>query len=395
MDSFFNYVVWAPNPELFSLFFIKIRWYGLFFALGFILALQIMYLIFKKEGKPGKDVEALAIYLIIAAIIGARLGHVFFFEPRLYFADPIKILMIWEGGLAGFGAAIGVIIAVLIYRNYHININFRKFKIRKKKREGQSYFWIVDRIVIVTALIACLIRVGNLMNSEFIGKPTASDWGFIFAWEAKEQLLSDNLVTTVKVQKPENITEDNVADEQTLASLVFEAEFVTGEYKFKEENVRSYIEDNLEKNLNFHTDLRYLEISGDHPISYQLSKQGNPYVATIKVLGIKRHPVQLYEAISSFFIFMVLLIIWIRKKNATKQGLLFGIFLTTFFTLHFIYLFFLDILPYRMVDLPLTLEQWMSIPMILIGLFLLIYIHRKRKGHHSSQNDAHPIKKSY
>lgn len=392
MDSFFNYVVWAPAPELSSLFFLKIRWYGLLFALGFILALQLMYLIFKKEGKPGKDVEALAIYMIIAAIIGARLGHVFFFEPRLYLSDPIKILMIWEGGLAGFGAAIGVIIAVLIYRNYQISINFRKFKIKKKKREGQSYLWIVDRIVIVTALIASLIRVGNLLNSEFIGKPTDSDWGFVFAWEAKEQLLSDNLVNTVKVQKPENTTDDNNSDDQTLAPLVFTAGFVTSEYKFKEENVRSYIEDNLENNLNFHTDLRHLKISEDHPFNYSLSQQGNTYVATIEVLGVKRHPVQLYEAISSFLIFLVLLIIWSRKKDTTKPGLLFGVFLTSFFTLHFIYLFFLDVLSYRMVDLPLTLEQWMSIPMILSGVFLLIYIHRKRKGQHSSQNVAHPIK---
>ncbi|MFW5761843.1 MAG: prolipoprotein diacylglyceryl transferase, partial [Cyclobacteriaceae bacterium] len=172
MDNFFNYVVWAPNPEIFSFFFLEVRWYGLLFALSFILALQIMYLIFKREKKPLKDVETLAIYMIIASIIGARLGHVFFYEPSLYLTDPLKILKIWEGGLAAFGAAIGIIIAVLLYKNYFIKVSFNTFKIKKINRVGQSYLWITDRIVIAAALIACFVKVGNLINSELFGEPT-------------------------------------------------------------------------------------------------------------------------------------------------------------------------------------------------------------------------------
>lgn len=387
MYSFFNYVVWAPDPVIFSVSFLKIRWYGLLFAVGFVLALQIMYIIFKKEGKPMRDVDSLAIYMIIAAIIGARLGHVFFYEPQLYLSDPIKILKIWEGGLAGFGAAIGIIIAVMIYKNYYIRISVRAFKIKKIKREGQPYLWIVDRLVIGTAIIACLIRVGNLINSEFAGKPTSNAWGFVFAWEDREQLMRDHLISSANVFKPENNTLQ-VEIDQSVAPVIFEIEFVSGENEFKEENVRSYIEDNIKKNLSFQPAEKHLRIAAGEPLDYQLHNENNKYSATIEVLGIKRHPVQLYEAISSFIIFLVLMVLWYRKQDEVMEGLLFGLFLVSFFGLHFLYQFLIEVIPYRKTELPLTLEQWMSMPMILTGLFLLIYIFRKSKRHHFSTNDA-------
>lgn len=165
LHSILSYIVWHPNPEIFSIGPVSIRWYGLLFMLGFVIGQHILGKIFKLEGKPDKDLDSITIYMVLATIVGARLGHVFFYEPEAYLKDPIEILFIWKGGLASHGATIGILIGLYLY---------------KRSRPDQSYLWIVDRIVIVVALGAACIRLGNLMNSEIIGKATNVPWAFIF-----------------------------------------------------------------------------------------------------------------------------------------------------------------------------------------------------------------------
>ncbi|CAA9288733.1 MAG: Prolipoprotein diacylglyceryl transferase [uncultured Cytophagales bacterium] len=165
MLSFLQYITWDVSPEIFDTEYFSVRWYGLLFALGFLLGQQILIYIFKKEGKPESDVEVLTVYMVLSTIIGARLGHCFFYEWDYYSQNPIKILKIWEGGLASHGATIGILFALWLYA---------------RKKKDQSYLWIVDRIVITVALAGCLIRLGNLMNSEIIGKPTDVPWAFVF-----------------------------------------------------------------------------------------------------------------------------------------------------------------------------------------------------------------------
>jgi prolipoprotein diacylglyceryl transferase len=141
-----------------------VRWYGLLFALSFLISQQVMYFIYKREGRPAGEVDTLTIYLALATVIGARLGHVLFYSPGYYFHHPSKIIATWEGGLASHGAGIGVFIALYLFA--------RKTKV--------SYLWLLDRVAIITALTGCLIRLGNLMNSEMVGVPTSLPWGFVF-----------------------------------------------------------------------------------------------------------------------------------------------------------------------------------------------------------------------
>ena len=98
-----SYIVWSPKPYIVDLGFTELRWYGLLFALGFIISQQIMFHIFKKEGKKERQVEVLTLYMVVATIIGARLGHVLFYEPARYLSNPLDILKVWEGGLASHG----------------------------------------------------------------------------------------------------------------------------------------------------------------------------------------------------------------------------------------------------------------------------------------------------
>ena len=160
-----SHIVWSVSPEFFHVGPISVRWYGLLFAMGFVLGYLILNQIFKKEKRPSTDLEQLAVYIIFGTVIGARLGHCLFYNPDYYLANPIEILKVWTGGLASHGAAIGIIISIYLFCN---------------KKKDLSMLWVLDRVVIVVALAGCLIRLGNLFNSEIIGKATDVPWAFIF-----------------------------------------------------------------------------------------------------------------------------------------------------------------------------------------------------------------------
>ncbi len=156
---------WNVSPDIFSIGPITIRWYGLLFAMSFIVGYQIMVIIFKRENKSEHDLNDLVWYMILGTVLGARLGHCLFYNPDYYLSHPLEILQIWKGGLASHGAGIGIITALILYT-------------RKKKEI--SFLWIMDRVVITVALSGFFIRLGNLFNSEIIGKPTNGNWGFVF-----------------------------------------------------------------------------------------------------------------------------------------------------------------------------------------------------------------------
>ena len=159
-----SYITWDVGPELLNIGPLSVRWYGLLFAMAFIVGFQIMQWMYKRENKPVSDVEQLAIYMILGTVIGARLGHCLFYNPEYYLANPLEILMVWKGGLASHGASIGILISLYIYT----------------KKKKISFLWQMDRVVIVTALGGSFIRLGNLFNSEIIGKAADVPWAFIF-----------------------------------------------------------------------------------------------------------------------------------------------------------------------------------------------------------------------
>lgn len=158
-------VYWNVDPVIFSLGPLSVRWYGLMFAIGFSLGYIIVARMFKHEGAPEKWLGTLLLYLVVATLIGARLGHVFFYEWDYYSQHPGEILKIWEGGLASHGGTIACIIALFL---------FSWFVSRKPAS------WVFDKVVVATALVAGLIRLGNLFNSEIYGSVTELPWGFIF-----------------------------------------------------------------------------------------------------------------------------------------------------------------------------------------------------------------------
>lgn len=160
----FDVITWNIDPEIFSIGQLSIRWYGLLFASAFVSGYIVFTRFLSTDRLTSEMLDELLIYVAVGTVIGARLGHCFFYEPEYFLKNPVEILKIWKGGLASHGAAIGILLSLWLY-------------IRKHKL---SFLWLIDRIVIVVALGGAFIRFGNLFNSEIYGLPTNLPWGFEF-----------------------------------------------------------------------------------------------------------------------------------------------------------------------------------------------------------------------
>jgi len=255
------HIHWDFDPVIFELGPIALRWYGVFFAAGFLIGYSIMQRIYRREGKPEKDLDSLCVALVLGTIVGARLGHCLFYEWDEYKDNLLEILMVWKGGLASHGGVAGNLIALWIYQ---------------RKRKDQPYLWLLDRVAIPTALTAGLIRIGNFFNSEILGTPTDKPWGIVF---------------------------------------------------------------------------------------------GNDTVA--------RHPAMLYESFAYFAIFGLLAWLYRRRRAATPHGFLIGWFMVTVFVARFVIEFWKKAQKAGMEDSALSMGQWLSIPAILFGVWL-VWTSRKR-----------------
>lgn len=183
-----DFITWNVDPVLIHLGGVEIRWYGLLWAIGLYICWKVNERMYKRENCPAEWPDQLFFWMAAGVIIGARLGHCWFYEWHItddpiqifswniqyrnpYIEHPLRLLYIWEGGLSSHGGAIGLIIAAIL---------LNKFKYSRYPQFQTSWLWILDRLCIGVCFTAMLIRLGNLMNSEIYGGPTDLPWGFIF-----------------------------------------------------------------------------------------------------------------------------------------------------------------------------------------------------------------------
>lgn len=178
------HITWEVSPVIFSLGPLSVRWYGLFWALSFYIGYEIVSRIFRKENVGQKEIDSLLVHIAIGSVVGARLGHCFFYDFEYYIANPVEILYIWQGGLASHGGAIGIIIAMI---RYH------------RKVSSMPFFWNVDRLLIAIALGAMFIRMGNIMNHEIYGYATDKPWGFRFIMNVSQWMRGAEPIFTEPV----------------------------------------------------------------------------------------------------------------------------------------------------------------------------------------------------
>lgn len=169
-------IVWDVSPILLDLGSFQIRYYSVLFAVAFIIGYFVVKKIYKQEGIPISELDSLTVYVVLGGLIGARLGHCFFYDWAYYQNHLLEIVLPvsfspefhFTGfqGLASHGGALGIIVSMLIF---------------KRKTTKKSFFWVIDRVAIPTGFAGACIRLGNLFNSEIYGHQTDLSWGFVFA----------------------------------------------------------------------------------------------------------------------------------------------------------------------------------------------------------------------
>lgn len=357
-----NYIIWDWNPELLSLGFLKIRYYGLLFAGGFAMGYYILKKIFVKEGTDVAWLDSLLMYVLAGTVIGARLGHCLFYEPAYYLSNPLEILKIWQGGLASHGGAIGIVIALWFY---------------SRKVSHKSMMWGLDRLLIVVALSGAMIRMGNLANSEIYGRPTESSFGFVHVNDSYfGRYIKDESIARFLEDYNFEKTESDNKDAKATLTLEF------NKYVKNEQDARTIAEYRIKPLLNYRESadgsLPNLYIAKESQIIY--TKKGGHFYATVPIIVVPKHPTHLYEALFYLLTFFITMLAY--SKGALKRpGVIFGIFTIMVFGSRF----FIEIIKENQViaEVGKTLNngQKLSIPFVLAGLIAIInaYLPKKEK----------------
>lgn len=180
-------VVWDFNPTLFNIGSLDIRYYGAMWALALLLGGWIFSYFCKREGKSQELADSAFLYIALGTIIGARVGHCLFYDPAYYLPRPWTIITeIRDGGLASHGATIGILLAIWLC----------------SRKNRVSPLWMTDRLVIIASVCGAMIRLGNLFNSEIVGRVTDLPWGFKFV-----RLYPNVPVEVIPAQHPTQIYE--------------------------------------------------------------------------------------------------------------------------------------------------------------------------------------------
>lgn len=274
-----DFITWTASPDIISGHLATVRWYGLMFAIGFWAGYEVVWREFRHEGAPERWVASLFFYVIVATVVGARLGHVFFYDWNYYSRHLSEIPKIWEGGLASHGGVIGILIAIWLYSRW----------VTKR-----SMLWTLDRLVVPVGLVAALIRLGNLFNHEIYGGPTSLPWGFRFV-----------------------------------------------------DNVNEWM-------------------------------QGAPPVFTVPC-----HPTQLYEALCYLLVFGLCMWMYWKRNDQERPGLIFGVFMLGIFLARFVIEYVKNVQePWEIAmraRLGLDMGQLLSIPFIVLGIWLIVRACRRQR----------------
>jgi len=296
---------WNPDDILFQIGFVQIKYYNLLWILAFVVGLYIMKKIFKNENKPLEKLDSLFVYAVVSIMLGARLGHVLFYQPELISQDPLSILLPirtvpefeFTGftGLASHGATIAAFIALFLF---------------SRKNKDMNFLWLLDRVAVVSTIGCAFIRLGNFFNSEINGNIVDKS----FALATRFIRDSDDMPSYRAMQ----LTKEKTA---------------SGAYKA------------IENKPEFAQVLESI-----------------PY----------RHPAQLYEAFLYLILFGLMWFIYWKTNKSQKSGFLFGLFMVGLWTARFIVEYFKKSQGgFEETWGTFSTGQWLSIPMILVGLYFM------------------------
>ena len=374
----FHYILWDQSGELFSWGQFTMRWSGLLLVIAFIVGRQVLVYIYKKEGKLVKDADLLIVYLVIAVTLGARLGHVIFYQPQLW-SKPLTVFLPFSFkpsfhfiGMTGFsshGAALGILFGVWLYC------------LRNKPR--QSYLHVLDRISMLAVWIAIPFLIGSFLNSEVEGVPTNSAVGAVMIQPVTLGINKlpccimrnpggENPLTQVIAKKNKDVAKREDGHHSIALYLFFKAGIPTEVVdEFMLGDVKTYLFDMSQ----------LIYEPGTLPLHYAVFKEPTgDFEVRVRTIGVARYPVQLFEAVSYLILFMFLFWYWYKYKLTLPSGRIFGFSMIVFWGLRFGYEFLKENKVSFVKDLGLNKAQILSIPMVMIGIAVLVLSHRKTKA---------------
>ena len=313
-------IIWNPQKGI-DLGFFTLHFYSLLWVAAFGVGWFIMKKIYQREGESMENLDKLFIYTLMATMIGARLGHVIFYQSELFSEDPLSVFLPFSfnpsfqftgfRGLASHGAAIGIVLAMIYY---------------SRKVVRRPFLWVLDRVVIPVTSGGILIRVANFINAEILGDTTSKDSPFAVKFIKDEDQYRE-LYRNGKLPSPDVTRLTGIADE----NLAYKA---------------------------IETDPKYADILSMLPY---------------------RHPAQLYEAFFYIFVFATIYYMYWKTDARKKHGLIFGVFLVLLWAVRFGVEFVKQSQGGIEGENPiLSTGQWLSIPFILAG-FYLIFTAKNRK----------------
>ena len=356
-----GFIVWNQDPELIRIGSFAVRYYGVLFASAFFFGYIILSRLLSKEGVPLELLDKLTVYMAVGTIIGARLGHCFFYEPEYFLKNPIEILKVWRGGLASHGAAIGIILALFLF----------------VRKTGRGFFWTIDRVLVVTALGAFFIRCGNLMNSEIYGFPTGSNYGLVYARDITDQLKTIPQIDRVSYRKIKAVPE---TDSLAAVPLDMEIRFRrTARNETELQGILQYQVSSILHRAYFERERNVFLTPGSIPGFELRQNEGRYFVANARVEALPRHPTHIYEALAYMMIFLFLLGVYLYHKGLPKPGLITGLFLVILFSARFVIEFIKENQVEFEDKLRLNMGQWLSIPFIVLGAAILLYVYLNKE----------------
>ena len=364
-----NYFIWTGDSQLSSLGSFSIRWNAILLVMGFLICRQILFYIYSKEMKPLNEVARLSVYLVLAGLLGARLGHELFYELKAAGANFPSILLPFEfkpdfhvldrDEFSVQGATLGMLLFLWVYG---------------RNSKHQNYLQLFDRLSIVAALSGVFILMGSFLSSEISGKPTHSSFGGVFI---KPVLNGLSKLPCCIMRSPEgrNPLESVTATKDTASadgasnqkSVILYLFFRPGA---SEQLVNEFLIGDVKTYLYDMNQVVYEP--GTEPLRYRIFlERDGKYVGRIQTKAISRYPVQLFEAIACAVLFILLFWLWARHKVNTPPGKLFACFMILFWSLHFAFGF--------LKENQGTVEAGLDILFVLAGITTLVLSRRKNR----------------
>lgn len=331
-----NYIIWDVSPAIIDGF--HVRWYGLFFGIGFFLSYIFAKKIFKRDGLSASEVDDFAFGLFLFLLVGLRLGHCLLYEPAEYLANPIKIFFVWEGGLASHGGAVGLLCGFLWF----------------SKRSGKKFLWLMARVAIVVPITAFFVRMGNLMNSEIYGVATNLPWGFVFVRDALIQTNAHEL-SGIMAQAG-LVTADTVPSLEAFLSNCLPHTAVT-----------------FESLRNILLEHGFLDVS-----------QKKAFVDACVQSGLltTNHPTQIYEALT-YLTTGIILIAYYQLRAKHNKPISEYVIMAIILLMCFATRFCIEFIKNNQVDfeknMTFDMGQWLSVPFILAGIVFIVLAIRESK----------------